>query len=295
METLYTKKELQALLKLQQGEMNGYEIYKRLSNRVKDEHNTAVLMTVALEERKHYDVFKSYTKKDIKHSKLVVFLFTTISTLFGLTFGVKLLERGEKKDIAKYNLLKEVIPDIEQIITDEEHHEQMLIKMLDEEGLTYMSSVVLGLNDALVELTGALAGFTLSIQHSRTIALLGLITGISASLSMAASEYLSTKTEEDQDNSVNALKASIYTGVAYIITVLLLVTPFLIFNQYILALGVSIGIAILIIAIFNFYISVAKDFSFKKRFFGMASVSIGVAIISFLIGYVVKTFIGVEL
>ena len=156
-----------------------------------------------------------------------------------------------------------------------------------------MSSVVLGLNDALVELTGALAGFTLSIQNSKTIAFLGLITGISASFSMAASEYLSTKAEDDAE--VDAKKASLYTGIAYVLTVIALVLPFFFITNYFVSLAVTILIAIIIIAIFNYYLSVAKRENFKKRFTEMALISIGVAAISFLIGFVVKKFFGLEI
>jgi VIT1/CCC1 family predicted Fe2+/Mn2+ transporter len=66
-------------------------------------------------------------------------------------------------------------------------------------------------------------------------------------------------------------------------------------SSYLVALGASIGIAIAIIFVFNYYISVAKDYSFRRRFFGMAGVSLGVALISFLIGYAVRTFIGLEI
>ena len=46
--------------------------------------------------------------------------------------------------------------------------------MLDEERLRYIGSVVLGLNDALIELTGALAGLTLALQNTQLNLLLGL-------------------------------------------------------------------------------------------------------------------------
>jgi VIT1/CCC1 family predicted Fe2+/Mn2+ transporter len=53
--------------------------------------------------------------------------------------------------------------------------------------------------------------------------------------------------------------------------------------------------AIIVILIFNFYISVAKDVSFGKRFSEMALLSLGIAAISFAIGFVVRQFLGVEL
>jgi VIT1/CCC1 family predicted Fe2+/Mn2+ transporter len=283
------------MLRLQQGEITGSIVYRNLAKRVKDEHNKAILLQMANEERSHYEVFKSYTGQDVKPSRFQIWFFTWISRLFGLTFGIKLLENQEDWNQTLYQKMEDHMKEIHAIIEDEERHENQLIGMLNEEGLSYMSSVVLGLNDALVELTGALAGFTLSLQHSRTIALLGLITGISASLSMAASEYLATKADDEGDDGKHPFKASVYTGSAYIVTVVLLVLPFWLMSSYLVALGASIGIAIAIIFVFNYYISVAKDYSFRRRFFGMAGVSLGVALISFLIGYAVRTFIGLEI
>ncbi len=295
MEKQLSKQSVKALLKLQKAEINGHYIYKNLSKRIKVKENSDVLYRISEEEMKHYVMFRKYTNKDVAPSRWQIFFYTFISIIFGLTFGVKLLEKGEQNAVINYQPLVKDMPEIENIIKEEEKHEMELIGLLNEERLSYMSSVVLGLNDALVELTGALAGFTFSIQHSRTIALIGLITGISASLSMAASEYLSTKTEDGDEDAKHPLKASIYTGVAYVITVVLLVLPFFFITNYMISLGVTIGIAVAIIAIFNYYISVAKDYSFKKRFFGMAFVSLSVAAISFLIGYLVKTFIGIDL
>ena len=47
--------------------------------------------------------------------------------------------------------------------------------------------MVLGLNDALVELTGTIAGLTFVLTNTTLIAMAGIITGIAATLSMAAS------------------------------------------------------------------------------------------------------------
>ena len=116
---------------------------------------------------------------------------------------------------------------------EEEVHEQKLIGLINEERLEYMGSVVLGLNDALVEFTGALAGFTLALSDSRLIALTGSITGIAAALSMASSEYLSTKSEGGETK--HPIKAAIYTGIAYIITVVALVAPFILIENVLIA------------------------------------------------------------
>jgi len=151
---------------------------------------------------------------------------------------------------------------------------------------------VLGLNDALVELTGALAGLTLALQNARLIAMAGLITGIAASLSMAASEYLSTKTEGD---GKNPRKAAIYTGFAYICTVLLLILPYLVIPNLYGSLAITLAIAVGIIFAFTYYLSVAKDQPLKKHFLEMAGLSLSVALFSFGIGYVIRLLFGIDI
>ncbi len=174
------------------------------------------------------------------------------------------------------------------IVEDEEGHEAELIDLIDEERLRYVGSMVLGLSDALVELTGTLAGLTLALQNVRLIGLVGLITGIAASLSMAASEYLSTKSEEGGQDPT---KAAAYTGVAYVLTVVLLILPYFLFGNYLVSLGVTITNAILVILAFTYYVSVAREIPFKRRFLEMALISFGVAGLSFAIGYVVGKFL----
>jgi VIT1/CCC1 family predicted Fe2+/Mn2+ transporter len=163
------------------------------------------------------------------------------------------------------------------------------------ESENYLDSIVLGLNDGLIELTGALAGFTLALQNSKIIAGAGLITGIAASLSMACSEYLSKKAENRQIKIKNNIPftAAAYTGIAYLLVVLLLIFPFFILTHVFSALTFSIVNAIIIILIFTYKTSKKKEF--KIRFFEMVILSLGVALISFGIGYLVRNFIGIEI
>jgi VIT1/CCC1 family predicted Fe2+/Mn2+ transporter len=174
----------------------------------------------------------------------------------------------------------------------EEEHEAALLDMLDEERLQYVGSMELGLNDALVELTGSLAGFTFAMQNTRLTALSGLIIGISATFSMASSEFLAARSEGRDD----ALKSCSYTGVAYLITVILLIAPYLLFSSanFIPALICMLFIVILIIAGFTYYTSVAQDQPFKSRFLEMAIISVSVAVISFVVGILAKKFLGID-
>ena len=281
----------QKLLAYQKNEITEYHIYRRLARIIRSPENRRILEEIADDELRHYGEWRTYTQQDVAPDRLSIWKYYLISRVFGFTFGVKLMERGEEDAQDSYEELREVIPEAKTIIREENQHETALLQLLDEERLRYTGSMVLGLNDALVELTGALAGLTLALQDTKLVALTGSITGIAAALSMGASEYLSTKTEETTKNPV---RASIYTGVAYLVTVLVLILPYLVLTNYYLCLACTLAAAVLIIAVFNYYISVAKDEPFRRRFLEMAGVSLGVAAFSFLVGFVLRTFLGVD-
>ena len=276
----------------QQTEITEYHIYKRLAKRIRSVENAKVLDQIAEDELRHYKGWKEYTKEDVQPRWFFVWFYYIVSIVFGFTFGVKLMEMGEEAAQGNYAAVSREIPEAAIYQHEENVHEEKLIEMLDEERLQYAGSVVLGLNDALVELTGALAGLTLALQNTKLIALSGLITGIAASLSMAASEYLSTRSEK---TSKHPVRAAIYTGIAYISTVTLLILPYLLFDNYYIDLAISLSTAVIIIAVFNYYISVAKGESFRERFIEMAGLSLSVAAFSFVIGYFIRQWLGIEL
>jgi VIT1/CCC1 family predicted Fe2+/Mn2+ transporter len=280
------------LLIYQRNEITEHHIYSRLARTVKSPENRQILQKIADDELRHYQDWKHYTRQDVQPDRLKIWFYYWISRVLGFTFGIKLMERGEENAQDNYAQLRGKIKEAESIIHDENVHEEALIQLLDEELLRYAGSIVLGLNDALVELTGALAGFTLALQDTKLIALSGSITGIAAALSMGASEYLSTRSEE---TAKKPLRASLYTGSAYIVTVLILISPYLVFKNYYVCLAATLVAAVLIIAFFNYYISVAKDEPFKRRFAEMAGLSLGVAALSFLVGYVIRSALGVEI
>ena len=280
------------VLRMQRSEITEYYLYHRIANRVKDEENQKILRQIGDDERRHAQMWEQYTGVKAKPKRFKIFWYSLISRLFGYTFALKRMESGEELAQSTYALLEEEVPEIRQINEDEDAHERQLLGLLDEERLKYVGAMVLGLNDALVELTGTLAGMTFALQRTDLVALSGLITGISATLSMASSEYLSARSEGRED----ALKSCIYTGIAYLITVALLVLPYLLIpaELYVVALGVMLVVVILIILVFNYYISVAQDLSFKKRFGEMAAISLGVAVLSFVVGLLVKHFLGID-
>ncbi len=288
-----SQKALTIIKKMQQNELNESLIYTAIASFAKGEKNKDTLLRLAAEERAHYEIWKKYTGIEMKPKRAKIFKFKLLARLLGFTFAVKLMENGEAGASAEYALLEKEIPESIEIRKDEEEHEAALLEMLDEERLQYVGSMVLGMNDALVELTGSLAGFTFAMQNTGLIALSGLIIGISATFSMASSEFLAARSEGRTD----ALKSCTYTGIAYLITVMLLIAPYLLFDttQYIAALVAMLVIVILIIAGFTYYIAVAKGEGFRRRFAEMAIISVGVAVLSFFVGILAKKFLGVEI
>ncbi len=293
MEIRLTEQTRKLLQSYQQFEITDHIIYSRIASREKDPKNKKVLERIAAEEVEHAAIWKKYTGREVKPRRRQIFWYGLISRLMGYTFVIKLMERGEYSTGKKYEQLLQEVPEAARIIEDEQRHEEELAAMLDEERLQYVGAMVLGLNDALVELTGTIAGLTFAFTSTRLVALSGIITGVSATLSMAASNYLA----ERANGNPNAFKSSMYTGISYLVTVALLVLPYLLYPEraYVAALVTMLALVILIILFFNYYISVAKDLPFARRFGEMAGISLGVAFISFMIGLAVKAFLGIDI
>lgn len=279
-----------AALTAQKLEITEYRIYTRLAELCKDAKNAEVLKSIGEAERRHAGYWRTKTGVDAKPDAFRVWRQVMLARVLGLTFVLKRMERNEGTASKRYDELSAAFPETKKISEEEAAHERDLLGMLDEERLQYVGSIVLGLNDALVELTGALAGFTLALADTKVITLAGLVTGISAAFSMAASDYLSSKAEGDS----RAAKSALYTGVAYLITVTLMILPYLLLSNKFLSLGVTLCVVVSIIFLFNYYLAVAKELNFKRRFFEMTFISLGVAAFSFFVGWILKAVLGVD-
>ncbi|MDD4312850.1 MAG: VIT1/CCC1 transporter family protein [Eubacteriales bacterium] len=280
------------LLKMQRDELTGSLLYGKIAARQKNENNKRVFAEISRAEQGHYETWRAYTGRDVAPDRMKIALFSVLSRVLGITFTIKFFEKGEDLGLKDLRTIEQELPEARQVMADEEAHETKLMSMIDEERLHYVGSVVLGLNDALVELTGTIAGLTFALANNRLVALSGIITGVAATLSMAASNYLAQRA----DGNSNAIKSSVYTGIAYLLTVIAIVLPYLLLpNQmYLLAFIIMIAVVVLIILSFNYYVSVAQGLPFWKRFGEMVVISLGVAALSFAIGLAAKAILGVN-
>lgn len=290
--TSYSKETLKLMLGFQRDEITSSRIYSYFAKRIKDEKNRSVLEKIAADEAAHAQIWKQYTRQEVRPDYLRIVWYVILTYVLGYTFVIKLLELHEYEGINGLSGMEKEIPETKQIIAQEQEHEKKLIEMLDEERLNYVGAMVLGLNDALVELTGTIAGLTFVLMNNTLIAMAGIITGIAATLSMAASNYLA----ERADGNPHALKASVYTGISYLVTVVCLVLPYLIFpsRMYLAALLCMIAVVIFLVFIFNYYIATVKSEPFWPKFIEMSAISLSVALISFAIGWVAKLCFGID-
>jgi VIT1/CCC1 family predicted Fe2+/Mn2+ transporter len=289
-----TQEDLKKLIEFQKFEKTEHFFYNFLAKRVKGQ-NRGVLEKIAKEELKHHNILKKYTNKEIKENKSFIYLNIIFSYILGLTFSIKFMEMGEKRAQENYETLIKNLeePDKEiflKILEEENSHENYLTNLINEDKVNFIGSMVLGINDALIELTGALAGFTFTLRNTNLIFIVGFITGFAAALSMASSEYMSKRAEKNE----NAFKAALYTGFTYLLTVIILIYPYLIINNYFFAFLLTLLMALFIVFLTSLFISIVKEFLFKKRFFEMLFLSFGIALISYLVGYLLRVIFKVE-
>ena len=283
------------LLSQLRNELTEAAIYERLSMMEKDSGNRGIRERISADEMSHAKLIAAIVSENVKPCSFKIHWTVFCARVLGLTFVLRLMEKGEHNAGGTYRTIIDAYPQLSLIAEDEDRHEAELIGMLNDERLNNMGSIVLGLNDALVELTGALAGFTFALGSPAKIAKLGLITGFAAAMSMAASAFLSAradaqaggeKSSEGEGNG--ALRSALYTGIAYVVTVFLLTAPYALLPSATVALAVMLLVALSIIAFFNFYLSVARDVSFKRGFFVMAGISTFVALVSYGFGYLLR-------
>lgn len=284
---------MERIYKQQQHEITEHAIYLDLAELSTDEENAKILREIADQELEHYNFWKTVTGKEAVPNQRRIRKYKRLAKIFGLSFALRLMEKGEVDASKFYDSIGAEHPEALRIKEDEEQHEQKLIGILNDERLNYAGAIVLGLNDALVEFTGTLAGLTFAFGNNLIIGSTGLVMGVAASLSMAASGYLASREEDIEDT--NPITSAIYTGSAYIITVVFLVLPYFLLDNPYISLGIMLIVTISIIALYTYYISVAKAISFKKRFVEMAVISLTVAVISFGIGLLIKYVFKVEI
>jgi VIT1/CCC1 family predicted Fe2+/Mn2+ transporter len=276
-------------------EYSDYLMYRSLAKKVKEKDLADVLEHLAEREYKHYLFWKKYLKdKEPKVNSLRLHLVNLFRIIFGLTFAVRYLERHEEDVIKRYRTVAHLIPEqdrteYQEMLADEEHHEKEFSSRIESSTVRYISFIVLGLADALVEISGIHAG-SLGIYNSTEIAgLAGIIAGAAASLAMASAAFAQAK----QGFQGSAKLSALYTGVSYFITAVILASPYFMTKDMIEALGVSLLLAVIILVVTTYYGAVIRAQPFTKDFAEITLIMFGATATLYIFGYFIRLTTGI--
>jgi VIT1/CCC1 family predicted Fe2+/Mn2+ transporter len=273
-----------------------YSLYTALSLRERQEERRRVLQQMAEMERRHYAFWSRYAGGfEPKVGRWQLALVMLLRRLLGLTFIMKFLERHERQVIEAYrrfadSLAQEERRELEEIIREEEEHERYFMGQVDEGVARYLSFVILGLADAIVEITGVHAGF-LGVTASTLIAgIAGLIVGFSAAVAMAAAAYLQAR----QQKGASPRSSALATGSSYWGAAVAMALPYFLTHNMLAAFTASVLVAIALVAFFTFYGNVLAERPFAKEFAVSVALTLGTAFGSFLFGDLLGSTFGLR-
>ena len=278
-------------------ELTDYTIYHELAKLEGDRNLVAVFSRLSKMELRHYRFWRRYseghgTRPHFLKVRFVLFL----RRMFGAAFIIKYLEGGEVQAIRKYERLRRVVPKsdvntLNRIIKDEEEHEQAFASRIRSTYVRYISFIVLGLADALVEIAGIHAG-SLGIYNSTLLTgLAGIIAGAAASLSMASAAYAQAK----QGFEGSARVAAAYTGASYFVSALILASPYFMTDSMLAAITTSILFGVVIIYVVSWYNSVISGSDLRKDFFELSGIMLGATAVLFVLGFLIRHTLGISI
>lgn len=278
-------------------ELTDYSVYKKLSTSDKSSKSREIFAELSQMERRHYEFWKRFvTNKAIRPKKATIYFVLLLKRLLGDSFAIRFLEHRERRTIKEYESLRSSIPekdkeDFEQIIQDERGHETKFADQVEQSYIKYISFIILGLSDALVEIAGIHAG-SLGIYNSTELSgLAGIIAGAAASLAMASAAYAQAK----QGFQGSPGLAAAYTGGSYFIAAVILALPYFLTRTMIVAISSSVTAGVVIIAFVSWYNAIMSGNLFKKDFIQFASIMLGATLALFAFGLVIRSIFGITI
>jgi vacuolar iron transporter family protein len=280
-----------------QDEYADRSVYTALGRREKNPVFKKALQDIGNGEQSHYEFWKTFAPDvEVSAKRLRMYVIVLIRLILGLTFTLKMLERHEGKLHERYRKLAEYIPATDMarfqaMMDSEEKQEDLLIGEIQENRVKYMSFIVLGLADAVVEISGIHAGSLGIYGQTELAGLAGIIAGLAASIAMASAAYAQAK----QGFQGSAKWSAIYTGVSYMITAVLLATPYFLTKNMGGALATSLVIGVILVAAMTFYDTVISARPFKRQFGEIAGIILAASLALFIVGTLVGQFLGIRI
>jgi VIT1/CCC1 family predicted Fe2+/Mn2+ transporter len=282
----------------------GSAVYHRLaeSHRLrKREHArklAAVFEQLSRTERSHYEFWRGYSaeRTEPRVSRWKFYGIVVMEAVLGATFAIRFLEKHERTRLERYGPIEKLIPEaskpaFEQILKEEQEHQATLASQIDSTVLKYMSFVVLGLADAIVEISGIHAG-SLGIYNSTVLTgLAGIVAGAAASISMASAAFAQAKQGFQGSPKVSAA----ITGVSYFVTAVFLAAPYFLIHSAAEAMLTSLAVAAAVLAFTSYYNSIISGARFLRDFMELAGTMLGATLALLILGAAIRAYFGITI
>lgn len=286
-------------------------MYAHLAKEEDHPKHKRFLNKLTSEERKHEELLRTILSDEgvnvdkYAPSGIKIAFYKIISAVFGVPFGIAVIEREEGETIKDYIAILSQIKEkkstnkLRTIIKDEEAGEQELQENLNDysEHFEYIKSIIFGLNDGLVEILAVVAGLAVVATSPFVVVVGGIIVGISGTLSMAGGAYLSSKSynlveeEKKGKKAVNVpFKDAAYTGAFYFLGSLASVAPFAFGMSGFAGILTAIITVSIVLVLASAVIGIVSKTSIKRRSLEMLTISLGAAFVTIILGIILRSY-----
>ncbi len=276
-------------------ELTDYTIYNELSTADGSQKSRKAFAELSEMERKHYEFWERFVGSEVIRPKRATVYFVLLAKrVLGDSFAIRFLEHRERTTIKEYESLRNSIPendkgDFGQIIEDEKGHETRFAEQVEQSYIKYVSFIILGLSDALVEIAGIHAG-SLGIYNSTELSgLAGVVAGAAASVAMASAAYAQAK----QGFQGSAGLAAGYTGGSYFVAAVILALPYFLTRMMIVAISSSVLAGVVIIAFVSWYNAIMSGNPLGRDFGRFAGIMLGATASLFVFGLAIRAVFGI--
>lgn len=271
--------------------LGNYEAYRHLAEGERNEHLRLLFEELSRVAREQFNFWSQKTGvrgDELKRGKSKFIWYSFLRFMLGATLMAKFMIERERVALLRFDVycVDCINEEERRMVTAFIERSLALIHAEKDRRYEFFSYIVLGFNDALIELTGALIGFSLALRDPTLVSIAGLITGVSAAGSMASSAYLQAAHEDGRD----PLIAAGFTGISYLLIAVALVLPFIFLPSLPLSIGAMLTIVLILVSVISFYSSILLGKSYPRQLRQILFLSLGVALLSFTFGYILNYF-----
>lgn len=306
--------------KLVLDELFDLSLYREFAKTAKGEAKKTLEELIPIEE-KHLAFWREFFRVPEMRlnfgRRVRLFIFALIGRFFGEAGIHLVLEAIEVYGVRKYLTLwrqyegQPLGGAVKEILEDELRHEDMVVSRLAERKISpeRIRNIILGLNDGLVEIVGAVSGFFAAFQNPTTVLVASFTVAVAGAFSMAAGTFSAVSSEREVRNieigkkrflgekesdelPVRPFGSALAVGISYFLGALVPVLPVFLGAANILFPFLAAGF---MIAIVSFVLAFLSGMEIKKRI-GINLLILVLAVgVTYTVGTIVQNYWGIEI